>query len=146
MIPGIHRSFYFISYLMSTTQGKQSEKDILMEDLGESLGYVQSFISQEVESVKLDLAEKVSIASSSVITGLVMASVGTLVMVFLAIGLGFYLGTVFQSNALGFALVSGFFLLLLLIFYIFRKVLITDRVVTAVIHLFFDQDDHENNS
>lgn len=131
---------------MSKTTGKQSEKDILMEDLGESLGYLQSFISQEVESVKLEIAEKVSIASSSVITGLVMASFATLVMVFLAIGLACYLGVIFGSYALGFTLVAALLLVLLLIFYLFRKTLITDRVVSAVIHLFFDQDEHENNS
>jgi Zn-dependent protease with chaperone function len=127
-------------------QENNNDTDLLMEDIGESLGYLQSFISQEVESVKLEVAEKISIASSSVITIVALTAIGGFVFIFAATALGFYLGTLLNSYALGFLIVSLIFLALLLIIYIFRKRLITDRVVTAVIHLFFDQDEDENHS
>lgn len=125
---------------------KDTETDLLLEDLGESFGYIQEFVSQEVESVKLEVAEKLSIASSSVITSVVLTTLGAFFMIFAAIALGFFLGALFHSNALGFLIVSCLFLVLLLIVYLFRKTLVTDRVVTAVIHLIFDQDEDETNS
>lgn len=125
---------------------KDTETDLLLEDMGESLGYIQEFVSQEIESVKLEVAEKLSIASSSVITGVALTTLGAFFMLFATIALGFYLGALLQSNALGFLIVSSLFLVLLLIVYLFRKTLITDRVVTAVIHLIFDQDEDETNS
>ncbi len=125
---------------------KDTETDLLLEDMGESLGYIQEFVSQEIESVKLEVAEKLSIASSSVITGVALTTLGAFFMLFATIAFGFYLGALLQSNALGFLIVSSLFLVLLLIVYLFRKTLITDRVVTAVIHLIFDQDEDETNS
>lgn len=117
-----------------------------MEDVGESIGYIQGFVNQEVKSIKLEVAEKISIASSSVITSVILAALGGLVAFFAFTALAFYLGTLFDSNALGFLVVSGIFLALLFIVYLFRKDLITDKVVEAVIHLFFDQDEDETNS
>lgn len=125
---------------------KDTDTDILMEDVGEGLGYIQEFVSQEVESIKLEVAEKISIASSSVITGLILATLGSLVFIFVCIALGFFLGARLGSNAAGFLIVSGIFALLLLVVFLFRKVLITDKVVIAVIELFFDQDKDETYS
>ncbi|PHN06384.1 phage holin family protein [Flavilitoribacter nigricans] len=127
-------------------QEPQTETDVLMEDVGESIGYIQGFISQEVESVKLEVAEKISIASSTVITSVVLTALGGFVAIFASIALAFYIGTRLNSNALGFLIVSGIFLALLFIVYLFRKTLITDKIVTAVIHLFFDQHEDETNS
>lgn len=114
-----------------------------MEDLGESLGYVRAYVSQEVESVKLEVAEKVSIASSTFITGLVLTSLGSFVLIFGAIAAALFLGQLLESAVLGFFLVSAFFLVVLLLIFIFRKQLITDRVVTAVIHLIFNKKYHD---
>lgn len=128
------------------SQEPNTETDELLEDVGESIGYIQEFVGQEIESVKLEVAEKLSIASSTVITGVVLATLGGFFIIFIAIALGFYLGSVLQSNALGFLIVSGIFLALLLIIFLLKKTLITDRVVTAVIQLIFDQDEDENHS
>ena len=128
------------------SQEPNTETDELLEDVGESIGYIQEFVGQEIESVKLEVAEKLSIASSTVITGVVLATLGGFFIIFIAIALGFYLGSVLQSNALGFLIVSGLFLALLLIIFLLKKTLITDRVVTAVIQLIFDQDEDENHS
>lgn len=127
-------------------QEQQTETDLLMEDVGESIGYIQGFVNQEVRSIKLEVAEKISIASSSVITSVILAVLGGMVAFFAFTALAFYLGTLLDSNALGFLVVSGIFLALLFIVYLFRKDLITDKVVAAVIHLFFDQDEDETNS
>lgn len=120
-------------------QKKQTDRDVIMEDLGESLGYLQAFISQEIEGIKLEAVEKISIASSSIITSLALVTTGSFVLILGSVALGFYLGTVFNSNAIGFLIVAAIFLIFLLIIYFFRKVLITDKVVTAVIELFFDE-------
>lgn len=127
-------------------QERNTETDILFENLGEGFGYVQEFVSQEIDSFKLEIAEKLSIASSSVITSVVLTALGGFFVIFAAIALGFYLGSLLNSNALGFLIVSSIFLVLLVIIFIFKKSLITDRVVTAVIHLIFDQDEDETNS
>ena len=102
------------------SQEPNTETDELLEDVGESIGYIQEFVGQEIESVKLEVAEKLSIASSTVITGVVLATLGGFFIIFIAIALGFYLGSVLQSNALGFLIVSGIFLALLLIIFLLK--------------------------
>lgn len=128
------------------TQENQSDTDLLMEDMGESLGYIQEYVSHEVEGIKLDIAEKISIASSTIITVLAITAIGSIVVIFLSIALGFYLGNLFQSYTLGFSLVAAVFFILLLFVYFFRKALITDQVVTAVIQLLFDKENDEIDS
>lgn len=136
----------FIPHLNSMKdQYKSSDTEELIEDLGESLGYVQAFVRQEVQAVKLEIAEKVSIASSNFITGLVITIFSALVIIFAGVSLGFFLGAWLESNALGFILVAFLFLVVLLVVYLFRKPLITDQVVAAVIHLFFDNERDETH-
>ena len=124
----------------------KQEADTFLENVGEGMGYVGAYVKQEIETVKLDAAEKVSIASSNFITVLVLSAIGGLVWIFASISLGFYLGAIMGSDAVGFLLVAVLYFLVFILIYAFKKPLITDRIVRSVIRLFFDKEkqDEEN--
>lgn len=129
---------------MDNKQQFKESTDTLIEDVGESIGYMRAYVEQEIESAKLTAAEKISIATSSVMTGFILALLAGLVFLFCSIALAFFLGSVFESVPLGFLSVAGIYLLVLLLVYIFRKRFITDKIVEAVIQFLFD--DEEENS
>jgi formate/nitrite transporter FocA (FNT family) len=117
----------------------------LMEDLGEGIGYVRAFVEQEIESAKLTAAEKISIATSTMITGFILSLLAGVSLLFLSVALGLFLGRVLASMAFGFLIVGCLYLLLLLGVYIFRKRLITDNIVEAVIQFLFHDEDEEDS-
>lgn len=128
---------------MDNKEKFRESTDTLIEDVGEGIGYIRAFVEQEIESAKLTAAEKISLATSSVMTGLILTLLVGTILLFASLALAYFLGTVLGSFALGFLSVSGIYLIVLLIVYIFRKRLITDRIVEVVIQFLFDEEDKE---
>ena len=144
-VPKIRINHVFRTYHMDN-QHRETDTSTLVEHVGEGIGYISTYIDQEVELAKLEVAEKISIASSALITGLVLSSAAVLVVIFGAVALGFYLSTVLASDALGFLCVTVIFLIFFVLVYFFRGPLITDKIVAAVIHIIFDQEQEDETN
>jgi len=90
-----------------------------MEDQKFSLhGTVQKF-KEYVENTKnvtiLKIVEKTSGIIATVVTDGLMLIFAFFILLFASIGLGFYFGDLFDSNALGFLALAGVYLLLIII-------------------------------
>ncbi len=119
------------------------QKEELLEQLGESYGYVQHLVEKKVDYFKLEMAEKSATTISGMITGMVLGTLGLITFFFALITLGFYLTSVMGSGTQGFGVVTLVLLALLLLIYLLRRTLITDPAVSKVISAFFDNDGKE---
>ncbi|MFB5945577.1 hypothetical protein [Albibacterium profundi] len=90
-----------------------------MEDQKFSLhGTIQKF-KEYLENTKnitiLKIVEKISSVIATVITDGLMLVFAVFILLFASIGLGFYFGDLFDSDALGFLALAGVYLLLIII-------------------------------
>lgn len=115
-------------------------KDELMENIGESFGYVNIMLDKKIEQTKLSVAEKSATTISGVITGLVLGVLGGTGATFGLIALAFLIaGDDFKPVALGFGIVSFALFVILGIIYLLKRQLIVNPAVRTVLGIFFDQ-------
>ena len=118
-------------------------KEELLEQLGETYGYVNRLVEKKIEYFKLNLAETSATAISGIITGLVLAVVGLITLILLLITAGFALSAAFDSHVYGFGTVALIFVIIFLLILMLKKSLITNPVVSKVIAKFFEHDGKE---
>lgn len=90
-----------------------------MEDQKFSFQGVLQKIKEYLKNTKnltvLTVVDKLSSLISTIVTDGLMIIFGFFILLFLSIGLGFYFGELFGSNALGFVALAGLYLVLVLI-------------------------------
>ena len=118
-------------------------KEELLEQLGESYGYVNRLVEKKIEYYKLTAAETSAGVISGLITAIVLAIIGLITLIFALITLGFALVEAFDSSVYGFGLVTVILLVIFLLILVLRKTLITNPTVSKVITTFFKHDGKE---
>jgi len=103
---------------------------------------VTNFITSTLELGKLEAYEKISLGSSAITYGLIIAGVALFAMLFLFLTLGLYLGELLQSSWAGFGIVSAFALFLVLIMLLVRKPF-QKRITNMVVHFLMEKDDKD---
>lgn len=117
-------------------------KEELLEDIGESFGYVNIMLDRKIEEVKLNVAEKSATTVSGLITIIILASLGGMAVLFGLIALAFRLaGGDFTAVANGFGLVALMQLVLLILIFLLRRHLIVNPTVRKVISIFFEKSE-----
>jgi len=90
-----------------------------MEDQKFSFQGVIQKLKEYLQNTKnltlLKVVDKLSNLIAAIVTDCLMIIFGFFILLFLSIGLGFYFGELFGSNALGFVALAGIYLLLILI-------------------------------
>ena len=107
---------------------------------------VSNFITSTIELGKLEVYEKISLGSSAISYGLIIAGVTLFALLFIFITLGLYLGELLQSSWAGFGIVAAFALLLVLVMLFVGKPYkrkVSNRVVRFLIEN--DEKDDKNN-
>lgn len=127
---------------MSTRPHPPSEDDTLRENMEDLISHIKEYIDTQKQIFQINAAQKMAAAVSGSITAIVMAVLGILVLLFLSISAGFYLSHLTGSNALGFLIMGGIYLVLLLIFAATKKSLVQDPISEAIIAKIMDED-HE---
>lgn len=92
------------------------------------------FVTGHVELYKLKSVEKVSNLMSSMVYGLVLMIVFSIVFIMANIGLSIYLGTILFNPYLGFFIVAGFYIFLGLVIMIFRNIWIKKPIKNSIIN------------
>jgi len=103
--------------------------DEKLEALTDSL---KEYTETNYELVKLEVIDHSATIVSGIITAIVMTVILVLFAFFGGIYLALYLSQIFGNN-LGFAIVGGFFLILALFVYLFKKGLIVKPVCESII-------------
>jgi hypothetical protein len=102
----------------------------------EKIENLRGYAEVQLEILKLRAAEKGAEAVSAIATSIIIAVLAASALFFLNIAGAFYLSNLFKSHAIGFLLAGGIYLLLTVIFMLFRKQLLTGPVRDRVINTF----------
>lgn len=125
----------------------QDSKEEVLEQLGETYGYVTRLVKSEVEYYKLTVAESTAKGVSGAITAIVLLVLGLIALTFALITLGFALSQIFFPDPArfiyGFGILTLLLLLILVLIVALRKQLITNPAVKKVISAFFKHDGKE---
>jgi ABC-type polysaccharide/polyol phosphate export permease len=99
---------------------------------------VEDYVSNRLQLLKLQTAEKSSKLISLLLTVLVMALLSFFILLFLSMTLGYYLAQKTGSLFTGFGIVAIFYVLLLVVVLYLRKRYLDKYISNTVIRIFFD--------
>ena len=97
------------------------------------------FIETKVELYKIQFKEEVAKALTIMVLVIILSMVGMLFILFLSHFISRLLNDVFESDYLGFMIVTGFYLVSGLIVYIFRR-----QIAESITNMMFSDEDNEN--
>lgn len=104
-----------------------------LEEVGKLNVYAQSIINDKVELFKLKAAEESVKTVSSVIHAVILATLSMIFLIFISVVVGLVLGRMLEDYVLGFLIVSGFYGLLVVLYLVFRKVLVMNPITKIII-------------
>ena len=81
---------------------------------------ISEYFDARLSLLKLEAFEKTARVTAALFSSVVVALLAFFLLFFLSLSAGFYLSVVFESNALGFLAVTGFYLILFALV-LFRK-------------------------
>lgn len=106
---------------MNTNTSAIPEKENIKDSAEDLLRHASDYMETWYERTALTLISKTIKASASLINVLLVLLIGLIMFFFLNFALGLYLGQLLNSRALGFLVLGGFYLLVLLIMFATRK-------------------------
>ncbi len=109
----------------------------MIENIDNIRKEILEYVEVKLDLIRLHTAEHLSRLLSNVSTLVITGYLLCLILMFLSFAAGFFLGSLLHSNEAGFLCVAGFYLLILIIFLIFRRQIIERPVIKAVVKLMF---------
>ncbi len=120
------------------------EKSIVTS-FSELIEQIKLYITLRMKYAKLSAGEKVIELFSLLTIGVIFWIIAFIIMIFGGFALAFWLGEIIQNLALGFLIVTGIFVLLIIIVYIFRQALILDPIARILVPLFEIEEKKETD-
>lgn len=112
-------------------------KDAFFQDLKDELS---EYVKLRIELFRVSSYEKIARVTASLFAGLMILILFFFFTVFGSILAGFYFSHLTGSTIIGFGIVTGFYLLLLLVVVIFRKQLFEKMIIDKMIEILFEND------
>ena len=110
----------------------------VLEDVGETLGYLEIYTERKLQIAKLEAAEKTAKVTASLVTNLVLGAFLLIIFGTLSLALGFFLQQAMGiSYAQAFLLLGGIQIVLLIIMITFREKLFTNPILKHTIQTLF---------
>ncbi len=109
----------------------------MIEDINTIRKDLLEYLEIKVDLIRLHTAENISRMLSSAINMTIIGYLLFFILFFLSFAAGFFLGSVLNSDELGFLCVAVFYIVILVIFLVFRKKIIERPVIKAIMKLFF---------
>lgn len=99
------------------------------------------YMQLRLDLLKADFTEKTALIFSKMITGIIVLVMAFMVILFGSIALGLYLGSILGSVVLGFTLVTGAYLLLIVLLLLVKDKLIQTPVANQIIDIMYESDE-----
>ncbi len=100
---------------------------------------VNNYVKTNIELIKLEVTEQTTNVASNLIANLLILLVGSLLLLFISLGAGFYLSNYFADNYSGFIVVAGFYFLIGLFLIIFKRNLIEKPFRNRIIYSIYSK-------
>lgn len=114
-------------------------QDNIYDSLKEWKDNLSQYVNTRIDLFKLEMAHNMAHLASSFISKLVLLYFLLLALFFMSMGFSFFLGSLLDSNALGFFLTGVLFIIFMFIFYLLRRRIVERPVIKTFIRLFFQK-------
>ena len=104
---------------------------------------IRTYLVTKYKITRLEISEKIIIGINLFIQVIIIALLSTVILIVASFTLANFLGSYWDNAGLGFLVVSGIDILLLMIFIIFRKPLILKPLSKILIPLLFNENKEE---
>ena len=98
---------------------------------------IREYIEVKLDLLRIQAAETISDFLSKRRFLAVLIYLISAILIFLSFSAAYYMASVLNSNELGFLCVAGFYMVILLVFIIFRKIIIDRPIIKSVMNIFF---------
>jgi hypothetical protein len=117
-----------------------NEQSSLFEELKQ---IIIAYFETKIQLYKIGAYEKIATVISVLFSSIIIALLSFFLIFFLSISGGFFFGELLKSNALGFLVIFGFYLVLFLVLIIFRKKLLEKHIADKVIEKLFEEETND---
>ncbi|WP_317898389.1 phage holin family protein [Aurantibacillus circumpalustris] len=107
--------------------------------LEETYGLFTNYVDDRILLLKIQTAEKSGKLMSAFVTIAVVALFTFFILLFVSIMGGYYFAELTGSTFKGFSIVAGIYCLLLLMFLVVNKQILSKRIIDLVIRIFFER-------
>ncbi|PBQ33049.1 hypothetical protein CNR22_15105 [Sphingobacteriaceae bacterium] len=104
-----------------------------------------NYVDDRMLLLKIQAAEKSGKLMSAFITMAVVALFTFFILLFVSIMGGYYFAEVTGSTFYGFSIIAGIYILLLLIFLVLNKQVLSQYIINTVIRIFFERSKVETD-
>ncbi|HUR30402.1 MAG TPA: phage holin family protein [Saprospiraceae bacterium] len=111
------------------SEPKEDRKEIV-EDLFEK---AEAYFKTNIELAKLKLTDKVADVVGALVTQIAIILVIFFFFLMINMGIAFWLGTIVGTTHVGFIIVAGFYLLVCLLLFAFRKTILKNPISNSII-------------
>jgi len=111
----------------------------------ESKRKIEDYVQDRILLLKLEMVEKTSKLVSMLFIGLLITVLSFFIILFLSLMAGYYFAALTNSLYLGFGIVCGFYLLLLVFIVLAGKKILHKYITNTVIETIFDQTADEDD-
>lgn len=95
---------------------------------------VKNYTETSINLYKLSAIDTIADIISLLVSNALLVLILSTSLLFFNVGVAFYIGKELNSNYLGFLIVSGFYLLIALVVFLFKKTLIINTVYNLIIN------------
>jgi len=99
-----------------------------------------SYIENRFQLVKLELISGMANVAAALVSSFLILVMSMFILLMFSVSLGFLLAQLLASNALGFAIVGGIYILLFVIYLVFIKDTIARKVKDVMVQSAFEND------
>ncbi len=118
-----------------------AENDQHREGVKETVDQFVDYINDQIALLRLKATEKVAKQGSSILSSVILLALGGFFLFFLSISAGLWIGREIGSVLNGFLWVTGFYLLVFLLFLGSKKWILERPFINGFIRKMFDDDD-----
>ena len=104
---------------------------------------ITEYFDARLKLIKLETFEKIAKVTAVLFSSLVVALLGFFLLFFLSMSLGFFLGNIFDSMALGFLTVTGLYLILFVLVLFMKKDLMENILIERIIGELTKKEDED---
>ncbi|MES2558235.1 MAG: phage holin family protein [Bacteroidota bacterium] len=120
---------------------KQAEEKHVEEFADKTKQQLSEYIQLRLDLLKADFTEKTALIFSKMITGVIVLVMLFMVVLFASLVMGFFFGNMLGSLMWGFAVVTGFYLVLIILVLLLKDKLIQTPVANQIINIMYESDE-----
>ncbi len=117
-----------------------SEQPSFFEELKQ---IIIAYFEAKVQLYRISAYEKVAKVMAVLFSSIVITILIFFLLFFLSISGGFYFAALLNSNALGFLIIFGLYVILLIFVIIYKKTILEKYITNKVIEQLFEKEDNE---